>query len=444
MQQLIGIELLAATSEERFTLDELVIKVRELFTQSGMAKVVELILKLVDELLAIKHCQGQMPKPRVCACGQSCYELKDRLKRQVRTSVGVLKFLWRRLICRQCGKGWCPLREFLGLEAWQRKSGELERIAVEVLSEQSYRRGARHLAVAGEIPVPKSTLHRWVVQTQAAEWKAPAEPLTALLADGTGYKRRADPAHKKDPRGELRVMVGRTQQGHWKAIGAWSGKSWAEIVKELSPEGGSPTLQAHTLVSDGENGLAQSLARIAQGQQRCPWHLVRDLNIALWKDGVSLEQRRAGQQQLSEVVGIELPAGELELVKAEERQALAERVKKAEEQLEELVRTLRLQGYTRAANYVADAQGKLFRYVQFWLETGVVCPRTTGWLERMMRELGRRLKKIAFGWSHEGAARMACVILRRITDQKEWDAYWCQRLGLADNVTLSLRAVKAL
>ncbi len=45
-------------------------------------------------------------------------------------------------------------------------------------------------------------------------------------------------------------------------------------------------------------------------------------------------------------------------------------------------------GYERAANYVADAQSKLFRYVEFWLETGVVCPRTTSWLERVMRELG--------------------------------------------------------
>src|SRR5438552_3518200 len=118
MQQLIGMELLAATSEERFSLDELVIKVRELFTQRGMVEVVELILQLIDELLAIKHSRGPVPKPRLCACGQSGYELKDRLTRQVRTSVGLIDFQWRRLSCRNCGKGWCPLREFLGLELW--------------------------------------------------------------------------------------------------------------------------------------------------------------------------------------------------------------------------------------------------------------------------------------------------------------------------------------
>ncbi len=51
-------------------------------------------------------------------------------------------------------------------------------------------------------------------------------------------------------------------------------------------------------------------------------------------------------------------------------------------------------------------------------------------------------ENIAFGWSERGAARMACVILRRITEPAEWDAYWRQRLGLNDNVNLSLRSSK--
>jgi hypothetical protein len=442
MQQLIGIELSATTSESRFTLDELVLKVRELFAEQGMAQVVALILHLVDELQAVRHTTGQATPPRACACGHARYEIKDRLPRQLHTSVGTVEFRWRRLACRQCNKTWCPLREFLGLEPWQSKSSELERIAVEVVSEQSYRRGSRHLAVAGEIPVAKSTLHRWVVDSPAAEWTPPADPLATLMADGTGYKRRPDPAPGREQRGELRVLVGRTAQGQWKALGAWSGQSWAQIVEQVSRQ--AKEFHADTLVSDGENGLAQALARLVNAQQRCPWHLVRDLSIALWKDQAPLSQRREQQHQLNEVVGIELPAGELEQVKPEELAALRQRVQSAEQNLADLVRTLRTQGYERAANYIADAQGKLFRYVEFWLETGVVCPRTTGWLERMMRELGRRLKKIAFGWSERGAARMACVILRRITDTAEWDAYWRQRLGLNNNVHLSLRSVKAL
>jgi hypothetical protein len=347
MQQLIGIEVSATTSESRFTLDELVIKVRELFAEKGMAQVVGLILRLVDELQAMCHTTGQAATPRACVCGHTRYEMKDRLARQLHTSVGTLVFDWRRLACRECGKTWCPLREFLGLERWQSKSAELERIAVEVVSEQSYRRGSRHLAVAGEIPVAKSTLHRWVVDSAAADWTPPRDPLATLMADGTGYKRRPDPALQQDHRGDLKVLVGRTAKGQWKALGAWSGQSWSEIVEQLSSDS-SHSVRADTVVCDGENGLAQSLARLANAQQRCPWHLVRDLSIALWKDGASLERRRAGQHELNELVGIELPAGDLETVKPEEREALRQRVKTAEEQLDRLVRTLREQGYQRA------------------------------------------------------------------------------------------------
>lgn len=438
MHKRIAMELSATISEEQFTLDELVIKVRELFAQKGMAGVVSVLLHLFDELLMIQHTRGLATKPRLCPCGQSRYQMHDRQARTLRTSVGEIAFQWRRLRCCHCGQSWCPLREFLQLESWQRKSHELEKVAVEVVSEQSYRRGSRHLAIAGEIPVPKSTLHRWVVQSPAADWKpATRQPFMALMADGTNYK-------GQDQKQDLRVLVGQTPEGKWVACGAWSGLSWAQIVAGLTDAQGNPQVQGSTLVSDSENGLPQALARLVQKQQRCPWHLVRDLSIALWKDGASLEQRRAEQRQLTNLVGIELPAEALEKVHEEDRQALRERIKTADTEINALVQSLRQRGYARAAHYIAQVQDKLFRYVDFWLETGLVCPRTTGWLERVMRELGRRLKKIAFGWSQTGAARMACVILRRITDPQEWNAYWKERLGLKDNVLLSLHSIKTV
>lgn len=443
MHQLITMELSATISEQQLTLDELAIKVRQLFAQHGMAQLLSLLLQLLDELLSLRHTTGSATPPRLCPCGQCRYECHDRQQRTVRTSVGELNFKWRRLRCRACQRTWCPLRQFLGLEPWQRKTNELERIAVEVISEQSYRRGSRHLHLAGEIPIPKSTLHRWVVQSPVAEWTpATDQPWLSLMADGTGYRRRPDPQSGQDHRGDLRVLVGQTTTGQWVACGAWSGKTWAEIVAGLVDAQGQPCVQAATLVSDSENGLPQALAKLVAGQQRCPWHLVRDLSIALWKDGASLEQRRQQQYHVANLVGIELPPESLEQVKAEDKSALRQRVATAQQQLDELVQSLRTRGYSRAANYIAEAQDKLFRYVDFWLETGLVCPRTTGWLERVMRELGRRLKRMAFGWSERGAARMACVILRRITDPKEWEGYWQQRLGLNNNVLLKLRSVK--
>jgi len=52
------------------------------------------------------------------------------------------------------------------------------------------------------------------------------------------------------------------------------------------------------------------------------------------------------------------------------------------------------------------------------------------------------LKKIAFGWSEKGAAKMARIIIKRITSANEWDEYWKKRLRIEDNVILIYKGVK--
>ena len=44
-----------------------------------------------------------------------------------------------------------------------------------------------------------------------------------------------------------------------------------------------------------------------------------------------------------------------------------------------------------------------------------------------MRELGRHLKRNAYGWSARGVAKMARIILKKFTQQEEWDAYWKEK-----------------
>ncbi len=88
------------------------------------------------------------------------------------------------------------------------------------------------------------------------------------------------------------------------------------------------------------------------------------------------------------------------------------------------------------------ASKHLFSYVDFWLATGIVSPRVSSFIERMMRELARRLKRMAFGWSEEGAAKMARIIIKRFTSAKQWDKYWREKLRINDNVILILKTIK--
>jgi hypothetical protein len=444
MQQLIAAELLAATSHEGFSLDELVLRLRECMTEEGLPAILRLILELVDESLALAHVTGRAQPRQPCSCGHDRYELKDRQDRRLRTSVGTVVLRLRRLCCRACRKVFVPLRAFLGLDRWQSKTGELERIVVEVMSEQSYRRGSAHLDTIGEIPVPKSTAHRWVAQTPASHWDFPDPDPQALLADGTGFKRRPDPAAGLTNRGEVRGVVGLTKAGRWVGYGVWSQEKWEQIGQTLHGPGATPAVQSPMLVTDGEPGLAEALAGVANRAQRCRWHLVDQLKYSLYQDGVKAPGQREPTQALAGLLAIDVPAGEFEQVKPEEKAVLAEQIQQARRQVDDLIGRLRQKQYEKAAGYLEAARERMFRWLEFWLETGLVTPATTGYLERLMRELGRRLKKLGFGWTDAGAAQMARILLRRITDPEEWADYWKKRLRLDGKVQIHFRAVKAI
>lgn len=442
MQNIIALEIVSAVSEAGFSLDELVVKTKELFEREGMPGFMGLVLALVDELLCLKLVMGESKwKPEPC-CGRGRYEQSRRDNKLFRTSIGTVRVEWRRLRCTKCGKSFVPMREFLGLERYQSKTAELERMVAEVVSEQSYRRTSRHLDLIGEIPVPKSTAHRWVMQSECDELAVDGKAVAIVVADGTGYKRRPDA--QKNNRGELKVVLGVDSDGTVVPVGAWSGESWEDICKEINDNAVDWKKEGKILVSDGERGLAGALASIAESAQRCHWHAPNDVNYAMWEDKAPLGERRAMQSRIAGLIGIELPESDFEKVKPEDKDTLVEKMETAEEKLDELVAELAGKGYHKAATYVRNAKKSLFSYVRFWLKYGLVCPRAASMIERMMREIGRRLKKIAFGWSEKGAAKMARIIIKRITSAGEWEKYWRDRLRLNGNVVLVFRGAKAL
>ena len=223
MQNIITLELLCATSEKTFSLDELVFLTKELFETKVMASFVGLILQLTDEKICMNMLQGKKQHDQQLCCLNPEYKHHDRPCRQLRTSVGNVVIRWRRLKCSKCGKSVIPLREFLDLDLYQSKTLELEKMVTEIVSEQSYRRSSSHLGSIGNIPVPKSTAHRWVAQSDCDQLDKTDETFDMLFADGTGYKRRPDKEAKINNRGELRIALGIDKSGSIVPLGAFSG-----------------------------------------------------------------------------------------------------------------------------------------------------------------------------------------------------------------------------
>lgn len=442
MQTTTALTLHTILAEEQFSLDELVLELRRVMHVEGMPGLLRLILEVADELWAIRACRERKLPGSPC-CEKARWEIKDRVSRQLRTSSGVVEFRWRRLSCKTCGKQVVPMRRWLQLERWQSKTNELEKVVVETVAEQSYRRSTNHLDTIGVIPVPKTTAHRWVANSSCDQLDWPKEKLPGLMVDGTGYKRRPVQKNNFNNKGDLRVVIGLDANGRAVPLGTWSNRSWEDITTELEAKAGGNKV-AEQLSCDGEVGLAERLSKLVNSVQRCHWHMVHDLDRIMWFDKAPMTERRQQQKNLAGIIGIELPSGDLEAVRPEDKQQLDERVKKADNQLSDLVRLLQEKGYPQAANYISYAQKRLFNYVEFWMQTGVAAPRTTSYLERLMREIGRRLKRIAFGWSEDGAAKMARIIIRRICNEEQWEEYWKKKLGITGKIIVQFRGAKVV
>lgn len=438
-------ELVSAVSENGFSLDELVVKTKLLFEQKGMSAFVSFVLALVEETLLVDLCSGKKSWPWSQCCATPCLKVHDRRARSFRTSVGKVDIQWRRVICRQCGHMFIPLEKMLGIEKYQSKTAELEKMVTEIVSEQSYRRSSAHLETIGEIPVPKSSLHRWVMQSDCDEIETPDETLDLLFVDGTGYKRKPDLEQGHNNRGEVKVALGVRNDGAVVPIGTWSGERWDAISKQINEHRNNPDEPfAKLLISDAEPGMAEAFANMINGEQRCHWHAIHDLDYMMWIDKAGKGERRDTQYQLRNIIGIDVPQEDIQHVSQEEKAELTKQIEDAEEQIQRLAESLYGRGYDKAATYVRRMKNNLFTYLKFWMLSGLISPRASSMIERMMREIGRRLKRMAFGWSEKGAAKMARIIIKRFTTADQWDAYWKQKLRINDNVLLTFRGIKCV
>lgn len=339
--------------------------------------------------------------------------------RTLRGSCGTVTFRPAVVACARCGKRLTPVLVALELEPYEGRTDELVRKVMEAVAETSYRRGSGSLDRLAEVPVAKSTAHRWAASVELPVSAGSGQPF--LGADGTGF-------HKQPgQRGEVRLVLEMGENGRIRPLGAWAGKSWEAISEEVKERlVGQPRL----FVGDGEAGMEEWLGRLAERANRCLWHLPRGSGYALWGDGVPKEERDAVGERLRRLVAIEVPEEDVETVSAEDKEKLREKIAAAERELEELRADCEAKGYLRAASYLANTRNRVFNHLWLWLETGLVAPRTASIVENTIRELVRRLKKVGWNWSDAGATRMGRVVLLRRYDEEAWNQYWRDRMNL--------------
>lgn len=460
MHSQIALMIKSKIPENPFSLDTLIVKTKELFNKEGISGFLKLILSLLDEKICLDwksmlrvELERQRDKDKrknYFCCNNPCFHKHDRPSKKILTSVGKIKFEWNRLQCINCSSTFIPLRTFFNLGPYQTKSNELEKIVTEVISEQSYRRTTAHLQSIGTIPVPRTSLHRWVMESDCDYIDPSKKRVETIIGDGTGFKQ--DPKTHKDNtnRGEVKVVIGIKKNGTIVPYGAWTDKSWGRIgqkIKNANYKNKKLLFKpiANILVSDGEEPLIKGLSKLAANTQRCQWHLSHDLPASLrYQDGETLEETRIKQKELASIINIKIPEIDYERVTTENKLELAKEIWYAEKRLNELCEYFKTKGYKKAYTYLNNAKDNMFNYLRLWMKTGIVSPKVSSMIERMMREIGRRIKKIGHGWSPEGAAKMTRIIIKRITSAREWEEYWKNKLKIDDSVELKFLGAKIM
>ena len=267
--------------------------------------------------------------------------------------------------------------------------------------------------------------------TQAA---VDLDDLSAIMADGTGYKRQ------KGEKGELRSVIGITTSGKVEPLGTFANTQWSDIEQIVKDRFKETKAAGIPFIYDGEPGLDDFLADVAESQ-RCAWHGPRGLYHSLWEDGLRKKESQPQIDKLKHLIGIELPQGDYELLKEQDRQAVEEKYRSSKAEIAELIDVFKEHGYQKGATYLENLSERIFTNIELWLKTGVIAPKTTSLLERIFREIGRRVKRIAWGWSDATVTKLSKMIILKKYSKEKWEQYWKQKLGIQGH--FSIRIVHA-
>jgi hypothetical protein len=336
--------------------------------------------------------------------------------------------------CCNCGAFYSPLLSALKIDRYARRETNFEHDVIEAVIDTNYRR----LIDGRSIDISLGGIHNIVVGSdidQTFQESVSSTELSAIMADGTGVKQH------QGRKGELRAVIGITKGGGVEPLGCFTNTEWPKIERTIKERMKEAEPFNIPFIYDGEPGLDDFLSDVAESQ-RCTWHGPRGLYHALWEDGLKKKQSQPETDKIKQFIGIELPEGDFEILKEEDKEQVKSRYESSKSEIKELIKTFREKGYKHGTAYLENLSDRLFTNIELWLKTGIIAPKTISLLERVFREIGRRLKRIAWGWADKTVTNLSKMIMIRQYSREKWEQYWKEKLGIKGYFNIEILAVK--
>jgi hypothetical protein len=352
----------------------------------------------------------------------------------LKSKYGTVRIRVQEVECEVCGARFSPILDALGLEPYKRSDDVLEREVIAAVMDTNYRR----LIEGHSLDVSLGGIHNFVAGSDMDELlggELELDRYRAVLGDGTGLKKAGGKS------GEMRVLVGITASGGLEPIGSWVDTSWDDIERQLKTRIKTDPEQPPLFLYDGEQGLEDFLAGTVSGHQRCTWHAPRGLYHALWEDGRRKKEIVPQQEQLAKIIAVEIPEGDYDRLSAAAIDEVRKKYQEAKKDLNELIELLYQKNCPHAVAYLKNLAHGLHHHVAMWLATGIIAPTTISRLERLFREIGRRLKRIAWGWSDRIATKLSKMIMIKQYKPELWRKYWLEKLGIVGNFQIGIGRV---
>lgn len=205
-----------------FSFSQLIVAVKTLFDTEGVPGFVKALVMLIESLLI----KSGVECPH---CGKDKHHFHSKSDRKIKTSIGEVNLVLTRLLCLSCKKTFNPMAQLFDLDRYSRKSREFEKLSLETVTNQSFRRSAKNLNDTMGFRTAHSTLHRWFWDTDSVNINQ-KKRVDFLIADGTGFKRSKDSEFDTN-KGSIKVLIGYNKNGEVIPFGAWTRASWKDIGK---------------------------------------------------------------------------------------------------------------------------------------------------------------------------------------------------------------------
>jgi hypothetical protein len=450
MKQAINISLEFEIVIGKVNLNEITYRLKEI-QNPIMLKVLERILRWYDDLIADRLSKPNSSKARKGlghhtqkgdSANRFCPGRKVRKRgyrkhsRKFSTIFGPLRLPIRVVECSHCGAFYSPLLSALSIGRYSRKEGNFEHEVIEAVIDTNYRR----LIDGRSIDISLGGIHNIIVESDIDKiYREPIslKGLSAIMADGTGVKQQ------KGRKGELRAVIGVTKSGRVEPLGTFTNTEWSDIEPEIKRRIKQSKNLKIPFIYDGEPGLDNFLADITESQ-RCTWHAPRGAYHAFWEDGLKKKESQPITDTIKELIGIELPSDDYEILEEKDKAEVKSKYESSKSEIKELIEIFRMKGYKHGTAYIENLSERLFTNIELWLRTGVIAPKTTSLLERVFREIGRRLKRIAWGWSDKAVTNLSKMIMIKQYSREKWEEYWKQKMGINGYFVIQINSVECV